>query len=143
MADVAFNETLDNPAYFTVEDVIMDARVLLQDQVIPYRYDDFSLLTSLNAMMLEARRLRPDLFLYNENYRYRTPAFTANDDTVIEIEDKFRHAFPYGVVHHALARDQEDVQDERANTMLQTFTAILTGRSLAPIQGGGTPGGGK
>ena len=143
MADLAFTDAPDNPAYFSVEDCIMDARTLLQDTVVPYRYDDNSLLTALSAMMLEARRLRPDLFLYTENYRYSPPSFTAVDDTIIEIEDKFRHAFVYGIVSHALARDQEDVQDERATTMLQNFTAILTGQTLTPIQGGGTPGGGK
>ena len=55
MSAFTFNTTLD-----TVQDYITDARVLLQDLISPYRYDDPSLLTALNVALLEARRLRAD-----------------------------------------------------------------------------------
>jgi hypothetical protein len=143
MADQVFTDSQDNPALANVQDYIMDCRVLLQDTTIPYRYDDNSLLFAMNTMLLEMRRLRPDIFLYNPMYRRQMPAFTVVDDTLIDIEDQFRLALVYGICSHALARDQEDVQDERAATFLATFTTLLIGTRMPPVAGGGTPGGQK
>ena len=39
----------------TVADYIHDARVLLQDEVAPYRYSDTQLVTSLNYAFMEAQ----------------------------------------------------------------------------------------
>jgi hypothetical protein len=55
-----------NTTLETVADYVDDARVLLLDQVQPYRYDDTSLLTALNVALLEGRRLRADLFVFND-----------------------------------------------------------------------------
>jgi len=49
-------------------------------------------------------------------------------------------ALVYGMVSHALARDQEDVQDTRAATFLATFHAMLIGDAPPPIQGGAQGG---
>jgi len=135
MPDVAFNDLAENPALDAVEDYITDARVLLLDTVLPYRYDDGSLLIALNTMITQMRRLRPDLFVYADD---DLPAFTAVDDTVIPIESQFRLALVYGLVSHALSRDQEDVQDARATSFMGLFENILLGVRSPPVQGGGT-----
>lgn len=123
----------------TVQDYVTDIRTLLQDVIQPYRYDDTSLLTSLNVTMLEARRIRPDLFVYT--HHEKVPSFSTVDTTPVNIEPPFRLALVFGGASHALARDQEDVQDARASSFMDTFREMLTGVKPIPIQGG-TPGGG-
>ena len=130
----------DQPTLGTVAKLIADARVLLQDRIPEYRYDDASLLAALNVTMLEASRIRADLFVYNFDVRGQVQAFSAVDDTVINIEPQFRLAILHGLVGHALERDQEDVQDARATTFLGLFNAGLTGRSLMGVAGGTPPG---
>lgn len=122
---VAPNTTLD-----TVSDYITDARVLLQDQIAPYRYDDPSLLTALNVALMEGRRLRADLFVFNDRVGGRVPAYSVNDSSFVPIEEQFRLAFLHGMVGHAIERDQEDVQDERAVWFLNVMANILTGKNL-------------
>ena len=123
----------------TVQDYVTDIRTLLQDVIQPYRYDDPSLLTAFNVSLLEARRLRPDLFVYT--HHEKVPSFKIVDNSEVKIEPPFRLAFVYGSASHALARDQEDVQDARASSFMATFVEMLTGVKPTPIQGA-TPGGG-
>jgi hypothetical protein len=130
---VAPNTTLD-----TVEDYITDARVLLLDQVAPYRYDDPSLLTALNVALLEGRRLRADLFVFCDREGGRVPSYAVVDNTKVPIEQQFRLAFLHGLVGHAIQRDQEDIQDARATSFLNIMSNILTGKNMIQIpQGGG------
>lgn len=121
----------------TVADYVTDARTLLQDVIQPYRYDDPSLLVALNIALLEGRRLRPDLFVYT--YGRHVPSFGVVDTTEIEIEEQFRQGFVFGMCAHALARDQEDVEDQRSNAFMQVFTTVLTGFKPAPISGSNPP----
>ena len=51
------------PALETVGQYLEEARRLLQDEIAPYRYPDDDLIDALNIGLLEARRLRADLFL--------------------------------------------------------------------------------
>lgn len=132
-------ETAMPTALETVKDYITDVRVLLQDTIAPFRYDDPSLLTSFNVILMEGRRLRPDLFVYCSE---TVPSFAAVADTKVNMEQPFRLAFVYGTTAHAIARDQEDVQDARAATFMQAFTDMLLGLRPTAIQGGGTPAGG-
>lgn len=122
----------------TVSDYIGDARTLLLDRIAPYRYDDISLLVAFNLALLEGRRLRPDLFVYK--YGNYVPSFSAVDGQRVNIEPPFRKAFAYGTAAHALARDQEDVQDQRSNMFMDVFSVILTGQPYAARIAGGTPG---
>jgi hypothetical protein len=131
----------DQPTLNGVTDYIADARTLLQDTVPPYRYDDSSLLVALNITMLIARRLRPDWFVFNFPYQGQVQAFTANDNTHVNIEPQFRDAILNGIVGHALERDQEDYQDTRASAFLGLFMAGLIGKALGPVQGGSPPQG--
>jgi len=131
----------DHPTLNKVVDYINDARTLLMDKIPPYRYDDPSLLIALNVTMLEARRLRADLFVFNLAMKGQIQAFTEVDDTYVDIEPQFRLAILHGLCGHALERDQEDVQDVRATTFLGMFNAGLIGRNLAGVAGGTPPGG--
>ena len=130
----------DQPTLNTVADYIADARTLLQDIISPYRYDDPSLLVALNVTLLEARRLRGDLFVFNLAAKGQTQAFTGVDDTYVDMEPQFRLAILHGLCAHALERDQEDVQDARAASFLGMFTAGLVGRTLPGVMGGSGPG---
>jgi len=129
-------------AYDTVGGYLKDVRTLLTDKIVPYRYSTASLVRSLNATLLEARRLRPDLFLgyldsmpqYDWDNDEDTVAGTDNDDddnpvwgAWVPMEYPFRQALVYGIAAHAMQRDQEDVEDQRANGHMKTFVNMLTG----------------
>lgn len=129
----------DQPTLNTVADYVKDARVLLQDRLPPYRYDDPSLLVGLNVALLEARRIRADLFVFNLSVRGQVQAFTVVDDTHVAMEPQFRLALLHGMCGHALERDQEDVQDIRATAFLNLFNAGLIGRALGGVAGGSGP----
>jgi hypothetical protein len=115
----------------TVEDYIADVRVLLQDNIQPYRYDDPSLLAAFNSSLLEARRIRADLFVYRHNEG--VPNFSTVDSEEVHIEPAFRLAFVYGTVAHALMRDQEDIEDARASSFRAAFNTMLIGTGAAAI----------
>jgi hypothetical protein len=132
MSDHDHNETLE-----TVYDYVTEARTLLQDSVSPYRYDDDSLLAAFNVTLLSARGMRPDLFIFH--HHAQVPHFSEVASDRVHIEPQFRLALLYGLVGHAILRDQEDVQDARAATYMQDFRAMLTGERPVPIHGG-TPG---
>ncbi len=120
----------------TITDYINDARVMLQDLIQPYRYDDASLLTAFNVTMFEARRIRPDVFLF----RRRSPGvplvqtFQLNQSQPVFIEEQFRLGLLHGLVGFAMERDQEDIQDVRAAIFLKTFNDIFTGTRPAIAQ---------
>jgi hypothetical protein len=117
----------------TVADYISDARTILLDTIAPNRYDDAYLLVAFNVTLLEARRIRADLFVYSST---TVPFYAANDATAVPMEQPFRLALVFGTVGHALTRDQEDVQDARATTFMDLFYNILTGTRMGGIQAG-------
>jgi hypothetical protein len=115
----------------TVSDYISDARTLLQDTIAPYRYDDASMLVAFNVTLLETRRIRPELFVFR--HHERVPSFTVVDTEPVEMEPPFRLALVYGTCAHALARDQEDVQDARSASFLRIFYSMLLGLAVPGI----------
>jgi hypothetical protein len=108
-------------ALSTVQHVIDEARVLLLDTVAPYRYGDAELIRALNIAVLEARRLRPDLFLQTFN---ALPSYTGAGNT-FGIEPMYRPSFVYYVVGRAQLRDDEATQDARAGVLMNKFVAQL------------------
>ena len=130
----------DQPALNTVTDYVTASRTLLQDVVVPPRYDDPSLLTALNLTLLEARRVRADLFIYNHKFRGQAQAFTNVDLTYVDIEPQFRLGILYGMVAHAYMRDQEDYTDDKATAYWGFFDAVMMGRQMPRMVGGGGPG---
>ncbi len=124
----------DNDTLRTVKDYIDDVRTLLLDTVPPYRYDDASLLRAFNLALLEGKRVRSDLFV--EQHGSGVPSFLVISGQEVCIESQFRLAFVYGTCAHAFTRDQEDVQDARANSMRSSMHAILNGTNTGMISGG-------
>jgi len=118
----------------SVQDYINDVRRLLLDTTVPNRYDDDSLVEALNIALLEVRRLRPDLLVCR--YGTHVPRFIAVSGEAVPIEVQFRMALTYGIMAHALLRDEEDVQDVRANTFLERFHDMLVGVRPTPVTGG-------
>lgn len=118
----------------TVQGYVKDVRALLLDKVAPYRYSDTALLAGLNLALLEGRRVRADLFVCR--YGNDVPSYDAVDGEEVPIEPQFRLAFVYGIAAHTLYRDEEDVQDARANTFQELFHSMLVGVRPSPIQGG-------
>jgi hypothetical protein len=123
------------PSLMTVEQMIKGVRNLMLDKIRPYRYSDISLIAALNIALNEARRLRPDVFI--QRYGIDVPQYEEVSGEIFPIEAQFRLAIEYGVAGHALLRDEEDIQDSRANTFLANFENMLTGRRPSiPIEGG-------
>ena len=118
-----------------VSDYVVEARVLLQDRISPYRYDDATLVSALNLSLLEGRRLRGDLFVYSEEEDGEVQSFTdAESGQEVLIEQQFRQAFLNGMVGYTLERDQEDIEDKRAAMFLGLMRYMLTGAKPAASQ---------
>jgi hypothetical protein len=106
----------------TVGKIIGYARTLLQDTYEPaYRYPTADLIDALNAGLLDARRLRPDLFLYTPT---NVPFYTTPDE-VIDLDQQYRLALVYFILGTAQFRDEEDVTDARAGLFMLKFTSML------------------
>jgi hypothetical protein len=118
----------------TVVDYVQSVRRILLDRTKPYRYSDMAIVEALNMALLEARKLRADLFL--GRYGMAVPVYNAPTGEYVPIEGQFRLGFVYGIAWQVLDADEEDVQDARANSFLMRFTAMLTGQHATPIQGG-------
>jgi hypothetical protein len=109
----------------TVQDYIDRARVLLLDQVEPYRYPTLELVEALNEGILEARRLRPELF--KSYFRSSLPDFDgSNMALTVPIDPQYRVAFVYYICGQAQLRDDENTQDSRAAAFLNKFVAQMT-----------------
>jgi len=108
----------------TVQDYVDRARVLLLDQVEPYRYPTDDLVEALNMGILEARRLRPELL---KNYfRTSLPDFnTGAMSASVPIDPQYRVAFVYYICGQAQLRDDENNQDSRSAAMLNKFVAQM------------------
>lgn len=106
----------------TVADYVRETRTLLQDIIDPYRYTDLELLSTLNMALLQARKLRPDLFLGVAT----VPSFSVVDTTAVVMDQQYRVPFVYFMTGHAQLRDEEDTMDSRAAGLISKFTAQLT-----------------
>lgn len=112
-------------ALLTVQDYVDQARILLLDQVSPYRFPDADVVEALNMAVMEARRLRPDLF--TTFFRSDLPDYAVTDlDDEVPVDPMYRKAFLYYVVGHCHLRDEENTQDNRAAGFLNKFVAQLT-----------------
>jgi len=118
----------------TVQSLIDDVRTLLLDKTQPYRYTDPELIVALNTSLLDARRLRADLFV--TRFGNEVPFYGQISGEQFCVEPQFRLAFVFGVAAQALLRDDEDVQDTRANDFLARFNDVLVGVKQGSVQGG-------
>jgi hypothetical protein len=119
----------------TVQDMIDAARALLLDKVQPYRYDNDQMVVGLNLALLSCKRLRPEFF-GSTRYKGRVPQYDQPSGEEVCVEEQFRPALLFGIASYVLLRDEEDVQDARADTFMKRFEDMLTGITSSPIQGG-------
>lgn len=126
----------------TVHDYVKSVRTLLLDKVHPHRYKDREIVQALNMALLEARRLRADLFLHHG--RMEVQSFDDDNDGEVHFEHQFRLGLVHGIAWQVLERDEDDVQDARANSFHAIFETTLVGRTMPPpppVQGGSVPPG--
>jgi hypothetical protein len=121
------------PALETVGQYVQDARVLLQDTIVPYRYKNSELVDAINTGMLEVRRLRADLFLPVFTLPWVDPAVvdsTAPEDadavtailaTKVPLDPMYRPSLIYYLVGKTQLRDEEATTDSRAAAFLTKF----------------------
>ena len=106
----------------TVEDYVNEARILLQDTLPPYRYDDVSLVSGLNLALAQAFKLRRDLFLkYDE-----VPFYASLSGSEVDIDQGYRRAVLFFICGHAQLRDEEETTDSRASAFFNAFTMQMT-----------------
>lgn len=108
----------------TVADYVTQARTLLLDEIEPYRYPTADLVDALNNGILEARRLRPDLFL--AYFNTSLPSYSASSlSTSVFVDPQYRMSFVYYIVGQAQLRDDEPNQDTRASAFMSKFIAQM------------------
>jgi hypothetical protein len=119
------------PALETVGQYLEEARVLLQDTVVPYRYADRELISALNIGLTEARKMRADLFLplfeigYYDPGPLAGPVPPATLTQPVTMDPMYRSPLVYYIVGRAQLRDDEPTVDARAGAMLQKFVGQL------------------
>lgn len=108
----------------SIGDMMVDARVLLQDTQSPFRYREADLYTNLNTALMQARRIRPDLFLGRfgrEDFDYRQDRATEP----FPLAPWYWEAFVEYIVGRAEMRDDEYSQDSRAVVFMNRFQSKL------------------
>jgi len=111
----------------TVGQYLEESRRLLQDEYTPYRYPQDDLIDALNIALLEARRLRADLFLPTFDIPWFDPTLTTTTDLAVKvpIDPMYRQSLVYYMVGRAQLRDDEATVDARAASLMTKFTAQL------------------
>ena len=111
----------------TFRNIIDDARVLLNDEMADEttvtRYTEAQLLGYARQALVEARRVRPDLFLSNLTAAF--PVLAATDS--VPMPEEYHVCLTDYVVHRAELRDDEFAIDGRAAGLYQKFKAGLMG----------------
>lgn len=109
----------------TVQKYVTQARFLLQDVAVPYRYADTYIVAALNIAINEAFRVRPDLF--QAYYETTLPSYDPVTDlaTNVAIDQSYRMSFLYFVVGYCQLSDQEDTTDARSSQLINKFTSQL------------------
>jgi hypothetical protein len=104
------------------------ARALLQDKRPAYRYADADLVTYVSDAVAEARRLRPDFFLYTAR-RSLTFYTTANMDTAVPLPDMYFPQVVNYVAGRGELRDDTFTNDGRAVALTTAWALALSGGS--------------
>jgi hypothetical protein len=106
--------------------VIDQIRIILQDTDASsgqYRYSNDSIVANLNMGLIEAFRLRPDIFLETN---YVVPMFSSADlSTPWPIEQQWTPPLIYYAVGMTQLRDDEGTQDTRSAAFLQKFQQTM------------------
>jgi hypothetical protein len=119
------------PALDSVSQYLAEARRLLQDEIVPYRYPDDELVDALNIGLLEARKLRADLFLPLFDIKWFDPGPPAGPvppatlTSLVTLDPMYRPTLVYYIVGRAQLRDDEPTTDARAGALLQKFVSQM------------------
>jgi hypothetical protein len=106
----------------TVGAYVAQARELLQDTASVQRYATGSLKDALGFSLMEARRLRPDLFVDGE---MQTIDSATSDATVVTVDRQYRMALIYYMVGHMMLRDEEESMQQLARAYKAQFGSQL------------------
>ncbi len=106
----------------TVQKIADQARFYLSDRTEPYRFSDAQIVAALNQGLLEAYRLRKDLFLTVET---PTEYSSASMSAAITFPIEYRMALVYFTVGYIQLSDEEETQDARATVFLNKGTSQL------------------
>ena len=112
----------------TVGQYLEESRRLLQDEYTPYRYPQDDLIDALNIGLLEARRLRADLFLPSFAIPWFDPTKSSPGsdlDQKVPFDPMYRQSLVYYMVGRMQLRDDEATVDTRAASLMTKFTAQL------------------
>lgn len=114
---------MPSPKLLTVGDYVQEARHILMDKREPYRYGTDVLRRSLSLAILEASRLRPDLFRGRMN---DLPSYdTSLDDEVVEMDPQYRMTLVYYIAGNTYIGDEEQSSETRASAFKNKFLAQL------------------
>ena len=122
---------------FTVEDLINQARDIVQDTGMefdyedPDRHTDAKMVRFLNTALADAYRIRPDLFFPGVFDRSTLPVYTVTDivnQTPFPIDVTYFSTFVDYVAGYIGLADDEFAQDGRAVALLNRFIQKLTAK---------------
>lgn len=118
----------------TLGNVVATVRGILQDQRAPYRYPDAELAGYVSEALLEARRVRPDIYI--EDPLGEVPAYTQQDvvdNVVVELPAKYGTPLANYTAGRANLRDDAFSADSRAALLMTSFLSALgVGRGAGP-----------
>jgi len=133
--------------YSPVGGYIATIRMLLQDFIAPYRYDDPTIVDSINTALAEMARIRPDIFLdlkyknrfkpgdtddgYWEVPQNPTTGAPLNPHNIVPVPDKYYQPLCWYAAGWCQLFDVADTQDQRANAFLQKFNQHMLSVSAA------------
>jgi hypothetical protein len=113
-----------------LDTAVSTVRDLLQDTQDPYRNTDAKVVSALNIALVEARKLRPDLFIPNLA-SYTPPGLITDDignDVDLPIDPMYSTAVVEYVTGFLSMEDDEFAVGGRAVTLLNRFAQKLVGK---------------
>lgn len=119
----------------TIDDVISEARAMISDARVPYRYTDATMIAALNTALAEVYRYRPDAYIGN----FVTASLGANAvtsyitgdlglGTLFPLDTRlFFNPVVFFVAGRVELADDEFTENSRATALLNSFRAMLIG----------------
>lgn len=114
-----------------LSDVTDLCRDLLNDSRSPFRWVDDLLIRFLNQAFLEAKQLRPDLFISTAGVVTKYTSANLSDGTEFPIDDMYLMVITEFVVGMVEMTDDEFTVDGRAVTFLTVYRRALEGTRVA------------
>ena len=120
-------------AVYSVQNVLSEVREVLQDlDPNNVRYPTNQLVEYINDAVFQARRLRPDIFVYQYGQQIGLLPTTLTPDSAyaavpFPLPDIYFLAVVNFVTGRAEIRDDEFALDSRAYTFMQSYQAVLAG----------------